>query len=73
MIIAKYGIIRAFKGTKIPAEIVRNNTFLPQKVCLAIANAHIDENSMFKKVALVLITKELIISLPNPAASMASV
>ena len=71
--IAKYGIIKAFKGTKIPPEIIRNNTFLPQKVCRAIANAHIDETRIFKKVAIVLITRELTISLPNPAASIASV
>ena len=71
--IAKYGIIKAFKGTKIPAVIIRNNTFFPQKIWRAIAKAHIDANKIFKKVALVLITKELRISLPNPAASIASV
>ena len=55
-------MINAFSGTKIPAVIIKNNTFFPQKVWRAIAKAHIEENNIFKKVALVLITKELMIS-----------
>ena len=50
------------------AVIIKNKILFPQKVCLANANAHIDDSKIFKKVALVLIIRELIISLPSPAS-----